>query len=328
MAVQTLNIKISSLSIDNTAADRLIAAGNGDAALLYLYLLRAAGVYDPAAAGQALHWKRDRLDTALAQLQELGLISGALLPRHEEPVPQPDQAPEYSAADIVSELQDKSSPFPALLHEVEQVLGKRLTNNQTATLLELYDHVGLPPEVLLMLVNWLNERNRKKYGAGKRLSMSYVKQVGYQWKERGYDTLEAADEYIKSYDLRESQEGGLLAALGIFGRRASVSESRFIAQWLDWHFPPESVAEAYDITVTGLGRMDWRYCNAILRRWHEKGLHTPEEVRAERRLETPKPAGRGRTAEAAVHKDPKTLEAENRQNMLEMQRLLEQMKQE
>ncbi len=326
MAVQHLDLNIRSFSIDTAAADRLISLGNGDAALLYLYLLRSNGQYDPAAAGKALRWNRGQLDTALAQLQEMGLTSGAILPRHEEPLPQPDQAPEYTAADIVSELRDKSSPFAALLQEVEQVVGRKLTNAQTATLLELYDHVGLPSEVILTLVNWLNEKNRKKYGTGKKLSMSYVKRVGYQWKERGYDTLEAADEYIKSYDLRESQEGALLAALGIFGRRASVGESRYIAQWLDWRFPPETVAIAYDITVTGIGRMDWRYCNAILRRWHDAGLHSPEEVQTQRNQEKKSPNGRPKPGQAPARKDQKTLEAENRQNMLEMQRLLAEMK--
>ncbi len=325
MAVQHLELNIRSFSIDTAAADRLIAAGSGDAALLYLYLLRNQGEYDPAAAGRALHWNRGQLDTALAQLHEFGLAGGAILPKQEEPLPQPDQAPEYTAADIVSELQDQGSPFSALLQEVEQILGRKLPNTQTAALLELYDHVGLPSEVILLLVSWLSEKNQQKYGTGKRLTMAYVKRVGYQWKEQSIDTLEAADEYIKSYNLRQSRQGALLNALGIHGRPASVTETKFLVQWIDWRFPPETVAVAYDITVTALGRLDWRYCNGILRRWHEAGLHTPEEVKAERKPEPRAAAGK---RSAPVQKDRKTLEAENRQNMLEMQRLLEHMKQE
>lgn len=328
MAVQHIELHYQTISMDNGTVDRLIQLGSGDAALLYLYLLRVRGDYDPAQAGRALRWSRGQLDTALAQLQEMALVTGGLLPKQDEPMPQPDQAPDYTADDIVSELQDAGSQFPALLQEVERTMGRKLTNSQTAILLELYDHVGLPSEVLLTLVNWLDERNRKKYGPGKKLSMSYVKRVGYQWKERGYDTLEAADEYIKSFDLRESREGALLAALGIYGRRASVGESRYIAQWLDWGFPPESVAEAYDTTTTNIGRMDWRYCNAILRRWHQKNLHTLEEVKTERKPE--KQAGRpsSQFGQKAGYKDQKALEQENRQNTLELQRALAQMNEE
>ena len=37
---------------------------------------------------------------------------------------------------------------------------------------------------------------------------------------------------------------------------------------------------AYDRTGTNTGTMKWAYCNAILKRWHSEGRHTPEEVTA------------------------------------------------
>ena len=38
------------------------------------------------------------------------------------------------------------------------------------------------------------------------------------------------------------------------------------------------MALACDRTITNTGAMKWAYCNAILKRWHREGLHTPEEV--------------------------------------------------
>ncbi len=317
MPLQQIQLTNLSISMDNATADKLLQLASGDAALLYLYLLRTGGGYDPNTAARMLRRSRGQLDTAMAQLQEVGLASGALLPG-PPPAPQPDNAPEYTSSDIVSELQDKSSPFSALLAEVENLLGKKLSTSQTATLLELYDHVGLPSEVLLVMVSWLNEKNRRKFGPGKRLSMSLVKRVGYQWKEHGYDTLEAADEYIKSCDLRESQVGAMLAACGVHGRAALATEGKYLTQWMDWQFPAESVAVAYDITMTNLGRMDWRYCNAILRRWHEKNLHSPEEVRSERRENKPAP---GKPRPGAQTVPPQ----DSRENQAEMRRLLQRL---
>ena len=308
------------------AADRLIASGSGDAALLYLYLLRCQGEYDPARAGAALSWTRGQLDTALAQLQELGLAAGAALPQLEDAPPQPEQAPEYTAADIANELKDPGSQFPVLLQEIERMFGKKLTNSQVSVLLELYDHVGLPAEVLLMMVNWLCERNRKKYGAARNPSISVIKRTGYQWKEQGYDTLDAAEEYIRNVSLRETQEGAVLAALGIYGRQPVASERQFIRQWLEWRFPPETIAIAYDITVTSIGKMNWHYCNGILKRWHEKNLHTPEQVQSERKTD----AAQSRPAYQRPGQPPrKDQQAENReiqQDFQEMQRLLAMMK--
>lgn len=327
MAVQRIDLNNQAVSMDGATVDRLVRLGSGDAALLYLYLLRQQGAYDPVQAGQALHWSRSQLDTALAQLQELGLAAGAPLPTLSEPAPQPDQAPDYTAAQIAAELKDPGSQFPVLLQEVERLFGKRLTNPQVSILLELYDHVGLPAEVLLMMINWLCQRNQGKYGVPRNPTMAQVKRTGYRWKEQGYDTLEAAEEYIKSVSLQETREGAVLAALGIYGRQPVASERQFIQQWLAWGFPPETIAIAYDITVTSIGRMNWHYCNGILKRWQEKNLHTPDQVRAERKGESPS----GRTSyrkpgPASQPQDPQQASRELQQDFLDMQRLLAQMK--
>ena len=329
MAVQRIDLKDQSVSMDGVTADRLIRLGSGDAALLYLYLLRAQGAYDPAEAGRALGWKRAQLDAALAQLGQLGLAKGAAALSAAEPVPVPDQAPEYTAEEIAAELRDQNGTFAALLREVENLFGRRLTTAQVSILLELYDYVGLPGEVLFTLISWLNERNRKKYGPGKRLSMSYVKRVGYQWKENGYDTLEAADEYIASVQQRESREGAMLAALSIYGRPAAAGERRFLQQWLEWGFPAETVAVAYDITLTNTGRMNWNYCNAILRRGHEKGLHTPQEVRSEHKSapRAAAPAGQHAAARQPSEEELASQRRENQRGLAEMKRVLERMRQ-
>ena len=50
------------LSMTARAADRLMGAGNGDAALLYLWLLRRGGRLEPEAARRALKWDVPRLE--------------------------------------------------------------------------------------------------------------------------------------------------------------------------------------------------------------------------------------------------------------------------
>lgn len=332
MSVQRIDLNNCAVSMDASTVDRLIRLGSGDASLLYLYLLRHQGEYDPAKAGHSLGWTRAQLDTALAQLQELGLASGALPPRPDDTPPQPDQAPEYSASDIAAELKDPNSEFSFLLQEIERMFGKRLTNGQVSILLELFDHVGLPAEVLFLMINWLCERNKRKYGTARNPSMSVVKRTGYRWKEQGYDTLEAAEAYIKTVSLQESREGSVMAALGIYGRQPVTSERQFIRQWLEWGFSPETVAIAYDITLTSIGKLNWHYCNGILKRWHEKNLHTPEQVQRERKAEVAsnatRPAHHKPGSATANGRDPEQMTQELQQDFQDMQRLLARMKKE
>ena len=68
------------LSMTARAADRLMGAGNGDAALLYLWLLRRGGRLEPEAARRALKWDVPRLEAALSALVGLGLADGTAAP--------------------------------------------------------------------------------------------------------------------------------------------------------------------------------------------------------------------------------------------------------
>ena len=56
------------------------------------------------------------------------------------------------------------------------------------------------------------------------------------------------------------------------------AERRYIADWMEQGFPPETVALAYERTVFYKKDLNWRYLNGILRRWHENGWHTPQQV--------------------------------------------------
>ena len=41
-----------------------------------------------------------------------------------------------------------------------------------------------------------------------------------------------------------------------------------------------AAALAYEKTVLKCHEFKWSYCNGILRRWHEAGLHTVDEIEA------------------------------------------------
>ena len=280
MASHRITLDTDTISMTAAAADSLISRGQGDPALLYLYLLRHQGYLDPDQSAKELGWSRLQLDSALTHLRELGLAGGVPQPQFNEAVPKREQAPAYSADDLNQELKDQTSAFPDLLSEVEVAMGKRLSPSDTKILLELYDHLALPPEVIYQLVIWQIQEHQDKYGQGRKPRMSVIRTAAYRWKESGVDTLEAAEAYLKKLEYYRSQEGALLAAVGITGRKAAPGERKYLTAWAEMGFPAEMVAMAYDRTVTNTGTMKWAYCNAILKRWHSEGRHTPEDVTA------------------------------------------------
>lgn len=307
MASHHIALGDDSLSMSAAVADKLIGRGQGDAALLYLYLLRHRGYLDPEQATRQLHWSRLQLDSALAHLRELGLATGGDEPQFTSPAPRAVQAPVYSAADVNQELADASSAFPELLSEVEIALGKRLSPSDTRILLEIFDHVALPAEVICLLVMWQIQEYEDRYGPGRKPRMSVIRTAAYRWKESGVDTLEAAEAYLEKLEYYRSQEGELLAAVGITGRKAAAGERKYLNAWTEMGFPPETVALACDRTITNTGSMKWAYCNAILKRWHSEGRHTLEEVQAaQQRPARKKPAAAGPAVSKAPAPAPQT----------------------
>lgn len=294
-----IGLKAQPIALSPETVDKLLSRGSGDAALLYLYLLRAGGEYSPKAAQEALGWNGARVMSAFVHLCELGLAEDDAPPERKN-APKPEDCPAYSTDDINAELADGGSHFRGLLEEVEHLLGKKCSVTELRILLELYDHLAMPAEVLTILTARQIEETEAKYGPGRRPRIGEIKAAAYRWKKNGIDTLESAEAYLKKLDYFKSREGALLNAVGITGREAIEGEKRFLHQWTEWGFGPEGVRMAYERTLLRKGSMNWGYCNGILRRWNDKNAHTPEEIesaerpaRGQKRAEADKPA-RGR----------------------------------
>lgn len=282
------------LSLAAGAADRLMASGSGDAALLYLYLLKSGGRYQTPAAAKALRWEPSRADAALSLLTGLGLAQSAPAAPVKPPAPEP---PEYTAADINRELENQSSPFPLLVQEVQRRLGKVLSTNDLKGLYTIYDFSGLPPEVILLAVNWTVEEFQRKYGPGHIPRMPQIQREAIRWKEQGVDTVEAAEAHLRRLTLLRDRSVQILALLDIRDRPPVEREREYISGWLDMGFGDDAIRLAYEKTVLKKQSLNWPYMNSILKHWHESGLHTLAEINASdsTRPRRPRP-GSGATA--------------------------------
>lgn len=256
-------------------ADRLIGRGDGDAALLYLCLLRADRGVTAQELQRRLKWSQLRLHAAETALQELGLIDR---PPEQKP-PEPAQERPVYTADDLTDLLTGDAGFRMLVPQTEEKLGKRLKTADLQILAGLYDDLGLPADVIYLLVCHCVARSKERYGPGRRPTLRQIEKEGYHWAQRGLFDQESASRYLRDWNVRRSAMSRYMQALGLGDRRPVESEERYIADWMDKGFPPETVALAYDKTVFYKKELNWRYLNGILRRWHENGWHTEEEVR-------------------------------------------------
>ena len=259
-----------SLQIPREDARKLLGAASPDAALLYIYLQTGN---DSGSAGAELRMSETRLSCAGATLRQLGLW-----PEEKKNLIAPGERPAYSERDVLGAMEEDAS-FRALYGEVQRQLGRSLNTEELKILLGFVRYLGLPGDVISMLVSYCRHRAKER-GSMRNPSLRTIEKEAYAWAEQGIDTVEEAAAFIQAQNVRNSRLSRLMQILQIRGRSLTAAEERYAQSWLDMGFQEECFAMAYERTCLNTGGLNWNYMNKILQRWHQQGLHTPEAIRA------------------------------------------------
>ena len=263
-------MNIESVNIEQGDVRKLLGAASGDGALLYIFL-RAGNA--PEGAEEALNMSPSRVSCAMATLRQLGLycddktchiLAG--------------ERPSYSERDVL-EAADTDTSFRSLCGEVQRLLGRNLNTEELKILLGFVRYLGLPADVISVLVCYCKDRARQR-GSLRNPSLRAIEKEAYAWAERGIDTMEEAAAFIQAQNVRNSRMAKLLAVLQIRGRVLTAAEERYAAAWIEMGFDDEVIGMAYERTCLNTGGLNWAYMNKILTRWHEAGLMTAEAIRS------------------------------------------------
>lgn len=257
------------IQVEEAAVRKLLGAANPDAALLYLYL---QGENELNNAPQDLQMSQSRVSFAAATLRQLGLWT-----EKKSSVILSGERPSYSERDVLEAMHEDKS-FQSLYGEVQRVMGRNLNTEELKILLGFIRYLGLPMEVISMLVSYCKERLRQK-GSNRNPSLRSIEKEAYAWAERGIDSMEEAAAYIQQVNVRSSRIGQMKKTLQIYGRNLTPGEEKYASGWLEMGFDDEALAMAYERTCLNTGNMNWAYMNKILLRWHEAGLHTAEQIK-------------------------------------------------
>lgn len=293
-------------SISAQALDTLIAAHDGDVALLYIYRLRTNDRNNERAARALCRTLRE-IEAADEKLYRLGLEEAERAPAPAKPTPTndrppvppapADELPEYRAEDVVRRSREDGE-FAAILGEAQRVMGRALSSVDMKTLFGVYDYLGLPTDVIMLMINHVARQYTTRYGTQRRPNARAIQKEAYHWANREIMTVEQAEEYIRAAEERKSLLAGVKDALAIKGRELTKTEKDYISSWLDLGYSVEAISIAYDRTVTNTGALKWSYMNKIILSWKEKGLMTAEEIeqkdsRTRKKADSAKDARRG-----------------------------------
>lgn len=244
---------------------KLLSCGCPDAVALYLYRKSAQPL---ETALDALHFTVPRMVAATDCLRQLGLWESA-----ERASLEPER-PTYTEEDVRRAMKDER--FPKLVGEAQRRLGRTLSTEELKTLLSFTDYLRLPTEVVGLLLHYCVERSRRR---GVRApSMRSIEKEAYRWADENIDNLETACYFVQQQLQVHTRIQKLRLLLQIEQRRLTLAEEQYLTAWIAMGFGDDAIRLAYERTCLNTGGLKWAYMNSILKAWHEKGLHTPQQI--------------------------------------------------
>ena len=195
-------MNIENVTVPGGDLHRLLSSGSGDAVMLYLYI-RSGN--DLKTGEKELNMTAARFGCAAATLRQLGLW-----PEERRSPIASGERPAYSETDVLSAM-DTDGDFRLLYGEVQRLLGRTLNTEELKILLGFVRYLGLPEDVICVLVSYCQERARRKGGI-RNPSLRTIEKEAYAWAENGIDTIGVLWGYGSEKELTDAGAVALASA--------------------------------------------------------------------------------------------------------------------
>lgn len=264
-------------------ADRHLRLAGSVQLKVLLWLSRNDGEFDAEACGKAIgetapdcrdalqYWVAAGVLQATGDEEESVVIAQVAVP---QPIKKPARPKviKPQMTDVIRR-QKKDEEFGGLLTEVGARMGRPLSNGDAETLLYLYETVGLPAAVLLMVVGYAAQAER--------FNMRYIEKVALDWADRGILTMEAAEEHLCYMERCEQAVLRVQTVCRLSRPLTGATTMRTVEKWIcQWGITDEVLLQAYEVCLEKTGKFETRYMDRVLENWRNQGADSAEKVSA------------------------------------------------
>lgn len=217
-----------------------------------------------------LNISRAVVEDALAFWAQAGLINGEKEEKKAEQRAVVIKTEMPTRQDVIRRgMEDENVKF--ILREAQMFFGRNLKQNETSSLLYLYDDCGMDAAVILYLLS-------HAASCGK-CNLSYIEKCAARWLKEGVETVAEAEAMVAK-SLREDLAWSFVQkTFGIDKRNPSEKEKDLSDKWVnDWQISRELLKAAYDVCVDTKSKFSFSYIAAVLESWHKKGVKTPDDI--------------------------------------------------
>lgn len=164
--------------------------------------------------------------------------------------------PKYAAKDVTSFIKENDD-MKNMYQIAQGILNRPLSSTEITTLYSMYDWLGLPREVVLMILE-----NCAQIG---KTNMRYIEKVAISWSEKGIDTLDKAKAHLRAAKEFNITKSKIKNIFQIKDRNFTESEQKYISKWInDMSVDLDMIKKAYDITITNTQKLSYPYMTKIL----------------------------------------------------------------
>lgn len=194
--------------------------------------------------------------------------------KYEEPkkevreIPKPPQTDGEYIANRIDGCEDISF----IIKEAEVILGDKFSRGIIPVLISFYDNDGLPADVIVMILQYATRVGKN--------SVRYIEKVGISWAREGIDTIDKAEEKIKSLDNMNVVRERFEKIIDLNDYKFSSSDLKIVDKWFnDWNYSDDMIKEAYDRCIRIKGKFILKYMDGIIKSWKNEEIYTKEQLK-------------------------------------------------
>ncbi len=194
--------------------------------------------------------------------------------KNEEPKKEVREISKVSKTDgeYIADRIDGCEDISFIIKEAEIILGDKFSRGIIPVLVSFYDNDGLPADVIVMILQYATRVGKN--------SVRYIEKVGVSWAREGIDTIEKAEEKIKSLDNMNVVKERFEKLIGVNDYKFSSGELKIMDKWFnDWNYSDEMIKEAYDRCVRIKGKFILKYMDGIIKTWKNEEIYNKEQLK-------------------------------------------------
>lgn len=176
----------------------------------------------------------------------------------------------YGSRELATLLHDRAVTVD-FIDEAQKVFGKTFTPRDTSVVVKLIDEYGFDEESVLLFLAYVRANGKK--------GVSYAEKIAIGFYDDGITSIRDVEARFADMERSKDIMFKIKKMFGFGSRELTKLEEDLFTKWTrDYGYGEDVIRYAYDIMVNAIQKVQPKYADKILEKWHVEGLTTLEQI--------------------------------------------------